>query len=317
MGCRRVAAAGWKADAMASRLWATAVQALVRDADRLTLALDDSPTQRYGPHVQGAGIPHNPTLGPAGSPHVSSRICVVLGLLARHPAWGVIALPRLARLYVRKKDPTGIPAKHRPGFRTKLELAVEFLEWASRSLKLLGKPLWAVVDEAYAKAAFLTPAKTLGFTVVSRLRKDAALRSEPGPPGRPGRRGRPGIYGEHRIELAKRGGQRRGWSTDVFTFYGEATEKRYKTVLVTWRPAGGLIRVVLVKEEDCFSLEIAFRDCKEIAFRDCKEIVGAGQQQVRHVWANVGSFHVCLWTFTLTESWAWGCGHEDQVDRSA
>ena len=35
------------------------------------------------------------------------------------------------------------------------------------------------------------------------------------------------------------------------------------------------------------------------------------------MWANVGSFHVWLWTFTLTEAWAWGRGHEDLVDRSA
>lgn len=43
----------------------------------------------------------------------------------------------------------------------------------------------------------------------------------------------------------------------------------------------------------------------ECSFRDVKEVVGAGEQQVRHVWAGVGSFHVCLWTFTMTEVWAW------------
>jgi hypothetical protein len=36
-----------------------------------------------------------------------------------------------------------------------------------------------------------------------------------------------------------------------------------------------------------------------------KEVVGAGQQQVRFVRANVGAFHMCLWTFTMTEAWAW------------
>ena len=56
----------------------------------------------------------------------------------------------------------------------------------------------------------------------------------------------------------------------------------------------------------------------ETAFRDCKEVVGAGRQQVRRLWANVGAFHVCLWTFTLTEAWAWGhdgaelVGHRSQ-----
>ncbi len=50
---------------------------------------------------------------------------------------------------------------------------------------------------------------------------------------------------------------------------------------------------------------------------ECKQVVGAGQQQVRFVWANVGAFHVCLWTFTLTEAWAWCRKDEDMVDRSA
>jgi hypothetical protein len=62
-----VAAAGKKADSVAARLALETVKPLVAGADRLTLALDDTPTERYGPHVQGAGIHHNPTPGPAGS----------------------------------------------------------------------------------------------------------------------------------------------------------------------------------------------------------------------------------------------------------
>jgi hypothetical protein len=62
---------------------------------------------------------------------------------------------------------------------------------------------------------------------------------------------------------------------------------------------------------------VADRFSLEITFRECKQIVGAGQQQVRFIWANIGAFHVCLWTFTLTEAWAWGRKAEDLVDRSA
>jgi hypothetical protein len=141
-----VAAAGKKADCVAARLALAAVKPLVADADRLTLALDDTPTERYGPHVQGAGIHHNPTPGPAGSPYAYGHVFVVLGLLVTHEAWGAIALPLLARLYVRKKDLPGIAPKHRPPFRTKLELAVELLRWASTWLGLLKKPLWVVAD---------------------------------------------------------------------------------------------------------------------------------------------------------------------------
>jgi hypothetical protein len=297
---------------------------------RLTLALDDTPTQRYGPHVQGAGIHHNPTPGPAGSPYVYGHVFVVLALLVAHPAWGVVALPLLARLYVREKDLPGIDPKHRPEFRTKLELAVELLRWAKPWLGLLGSPIWVVADGAYANAAFLKPATSLGMVVVSRLRKDAALRTLPGP--RPaGQRGRPRTYGPDVIDLAKRGGQRRGWSTETITLYGAATVKKYKTFLATWRPAGGPIRVVLVDEESgwrayfCTDLSasvadilgaVADRFSLEITFRECKQVVGAGQQQVRFIWANIGAFHLCLWTYTLTEAWAWGRDEDALVDRS-
>ncbi len=326
-----VAAAGKKADTIATRLLVAVVKPLVAQADRLTLPLDDTPTQRYGPHVQGAGIHHNPTPGPAGSPHVYGHVFVVLGILVKHKAWGVVALPLLARLYVRKKDLPKIDPKHRPEFRTKLDMGVELLRWASSLLASLGKPIWVVADGAYAKAPFLKPAMALGITVVSRLRKDAALWSVP-EPRRPGRRGRPRIYGPDRIALAKRGGQRRGWTSDTFDLYGKSTVKRYKTFLATWGPVGGVIRVVLIDEPTgwvaffCTDPQasvndilttVADRFALEITFRDCKEVVGAGQQQVRFFWANIGAFHVCLWTFTMTEAWAWSRSQEELVDRSA
>jgi DDE superfamily endonuclease len=326
-----VAAAGKRADLIARRLLTEVVRPLLKGATRLTLALDDTPTQRYGPHVQGAGVHHNPTPGPAGSPYVYGHVFVVLALLVGHKAWGTIALPLLARLYVRKKDLPGIDPKHRPAFRTKLELAVELLRWVKPWLDLLNLPIWVVTDGAYAMKHFLKPAMSLGMTVVSRLRKDAALRTVPGP--RPaGKRGRPRTYGPDKIDLAKRAGQRRGWSTETLTLYGIASVKKYKTFLATWQPAGGVIRVVLVDEPNgwraffCTDTSasvadilgmVADRFSLEITFRECKEIVGAGQQQVRFLWANIGAFHVCLWTFTLTEAWAWGRKDEELVDRSA
>jgi hypothetical protein len=328
-----VAAAGKKAEMIAASLVLVVVKPLVSGAERLTLALDDTPTPRYGPHVQGAGVHHNPTPGPAGAPYVYGHVFVVLGLLLAHKAWGVVALPLLSRLYVRKKDLPGIGPKHRPEFRTKLELAVELLRWAKPLLGSWGQALWVVADGAYAKKEFLKPAIALGMTVVSRLRCDAALRSLPPeiPEGRRGR-GRPRIYGPDRISLAKRGGQRRGWTTGEFTLYGESVSKRYKTFLATWRPAGGVIRVVLVDEPTGWRAffctdatasvadiltTVANRFSLEITFRDVKEVVGAGKQQVRFIWANVGAFHVCLWTFTLTEAWAWGRPATELVDRSA
>ena len=328
-----VAAAGKKAERIAAYLVLTVLKPLLGGVERLMLAIDDTPTPRYGPQVQGAGIHHNPTPGPAGSPHVYGHVFVVLGLLLKHKAWDTIALPLLSRLYVRKKDLPKIDPKHRPEFRTKLVLAVELLRWAKTWLGLLGKPLWVVADGAYAKKEFLKPAIALGMTVVSRLRCDAALWSLP--PAIPEDQrgpGRPPIYGTKRIRLAKRAGQRRGWTTEAFTLYGARVTKRYKTFLATWKPVGGVIRVVLVDEPTGWRAyfctdpsasvadiltAVADRFALEITFRDCKEVVGAGQQQVRFLWANIGAFHVCLWTFTMTEAWAWSRPAVELVDRSA
>ena len=63
----------------------------------LVFAIDDSPTKRYGPHVEGAGKHHNPTPGPAGSKFLYGHVWVCLARLVRHPLWGAIAPCRSSR----------------------------------------------------------------------------------------------------------------------------------------------------------------------------------------------------------------------------
>src|SRR5438067_10803383 len=99
-------AAGRRAQSLARRLlWAALMPLLRRAAGRrLLFALDDTPTARYGPCVEGAGVHHNPSPGPAGEKFVYGHVWVTLAWLARHPTWGVVALPLRALLYVRAKD---------------------------------------------------------------------------------------------------------------------------------------------------------------------------------------------------------------------
>jgi len=120
-----VAAAGRRADLAAALLVHGALKPLLAGSGRLLLAIDDTPTERSGPKVQGAGLHHNPAPGRAGGPFVYGHSWVVLGWLARHPTWGSVALPLLARLDVRRTDLPAVPASARPAFRTKLELAAE------------------------------------------------------------------------------------------------------------------------------------------------------------------------------------------------
>jgi hypothetical protein len=71
---------------------------------RITLALDDTPEKRYGKHVEGAGVHHDPTAGPAGGEFCYGHNWVTLAWLAKHPLWGTLALPIRSLLYVRQID---------------------------------------------------------------------------------------------------------------------------------------------------------------------------------------------------------------------
>ena len=96
-------------------------------------------------------------------------------------------------------------------------------------------------------------------------------------------------------------------------------------------PAGGVIRVVLVKEEHGWfaffctdpkasvaEILEAFADRATIEqdFHDVKEVWRAGQQQVRNIWTNVAVFQSDLWMHTLVELWAWNRSHDALCDRS-
>ena len=97
-----LAALGRKTESIATRLVALLLRTLPLP-ERLLLVIDDSPTKRYGPEVEGADVHHNPTPGPADQPYLYGHVWVTLSLALRHPMWGTIGLPLRAMLYVRKR----------------------------------------------------------------------------------------------------------------------------------------------------------------------------------------------------------------------
>lgn len=299
-------------------------------SERIKLTLDDTPSQRYGPKVEGAGLHHNPTPGPSNQPFLYGHVFVTLAWAVDHPDWGTISLPVRSELYVRQKDVAKLPPERNWEFRTKIEYAVGLIHWAGNMLRHQGKPIWLAVDGGYANRDVIQAAKGQEIILVGRLRKDAALRSLPGPQPS-SKRGRKPQYGKEVVSLAKRAGHREGWQEEEMVLYGVKVMKTYKTFLATWRPASGAIRVVLVKEEDAWLaffctdtnataaeiLEmVADRNSLEQTFKDVKEVWGAGQQQVRNIHATIGAWHLNLWAYTLVELWAWDKPEEELVDRS-
>lgn len=296
------------------------------------IAIDDSPTKRYGPHVEAANIHHNPTPGPGDGDWLYGHSWVCLAMLMDHPLFGVIALPLLARLYVRQIDIGKLQQRNGWEFRTKHQLALELVQNVMQTLRASGSKagFLVVFDGAYAAKELIRPLVAGGAVVVTRLRRDAKLFDLPN--NQVGRRGRPRKYGKQRFSLAKRAGRREGWTTTKFACRGVQVEGRYKTFLATSPLVGGIVRVVLLEHakgnwaayistDPELSVEQILRTVSdrwaiEEHFHDVKEIWGAGQQQVRNIWSNIGCWHLCGWLYGLVELECWDLPSERLVDRS-
>ena len=314
-----VGSIGQKTEIIATVLFEFMIKLVSKNQNRILMAIDDSPTKRYGPKVQGAGIHRNPTIGPDGAKFVYGHVWVTLSALARHKLWGTIGLPILAKMYVRAKDISFVPKDCKIRFQNKPQQAAELVKWAFGCCKHLGKELWIVTDGGYTKTKFLKPVINMGATIITRLRKDAALHRLVKPPKKR-KRGRPRKYG-NRIDLRVEAAKKTGWFSINVTLYGQQETKMVKMFKATYRPAEGLVLVLIVREDRdswrafmCTNLSATAEEILEAVsdriaieqnFHDLKEIEGAGQQQVRSFWANVGAFHLNMWAHTLVELWAW------------
>lgn len=301
--------------------------------DRLLAVIDDTPTKRDGPKVEGASIHRNPTPGPADQKDLYGHLGVTLSLAVRHACFGALALPLWAMLYVRQKTMATIPTWRGWTLATKLMLAARLVEGMAPIVKKAGKTLWIVVDGGYVNAPFWKRALRTGATGIGRLRKDAALCALP-PKLRRGqrrRRGRPPKYGTNKISLAQRAAHPGGWETAPCPVDGKTVPKLSKTFLATYGSVGGVMRGVIVEEEyewfPFFSTDpeatavqiieaVADRSTLEQDFHDGKEVWGTGQQQVRNIWTNLAVYPLNLWMPTRVELWSGNRPHDALCDRS-
>lgn len=116
---------------------------------QIILAVDDTPTKRYGKQVEAANVHRNPTAGPADGEWLYGHNWVCLALLLPHRLFGITALPLVSKLYVRKQNIEQLKPKYGWKFRTKHQLSLEivFSRWAIEETFHDLKEVWGVGEQ--------------------------------------------------------------------------------------------------------------------------------------------------------------------------
>jgi hypothetical protein len=107
---------GRTAAAVSTRLLLVALRYIPRShvGEYVRLAIDDSPTKRYGPHVEAAGIHHNPTPGPAGAEYLYGHVWVTESFTVRRACF-----PNLTEKTGIRSEVVSIPSHNRANLRSK------------------------------------------------------------------------------------------------------------------------------------------------------------------------------------------------------
>ena len=297
----------------------------------IRLVLDDTPTKRYGPKVEGAGYHHNPTPGKTDAKLCYGHSWVVATLVMTHPLFGEVSFPIGAELYLRQKEIDKLKAKYGRQFKTKMTIAVEMIERLVPEFKGFEKRIHVIVDGGYANESVLSPLdKLTNVVVITRFRRDVALFEIPLQSVVRGR-GRPRKYGKQ-IDVKSLVASLDGWEEIECRQYGRWVTKRVKSFIATSRITRGKpIKVVIVKEDEKTWLPLISTDVEvsaldilesyavrfgiEEMFKDLKEVWGWGKQELRLLESNEGAATMNMLLFGMTELATWDRSSAELVDR--
>ena len=301
---------------------------VLNELTNLELIIDDSPIKRYGKHVQGAGLHHNPTDKSNVSPVCYGFSLVMLAVRFSHPRWGTIALPLRWRLYVCEKDLKTISERVRPAFKTKLEIAAELLFDVKALLDKAGiqSKITVLFDRGYVSSDLFAKVCQMNFRVVTRFKKNAIFFELPNLDVESKRRGRPRLYGSKRrindivsdpsIPLFRR----------TVSLYGRRTPIEYKSIVLTSSITKGVPILVVAsrlidkkgdaKEWGIFVSSDLTLDPSEVVrlyslrfsieelFKDLKQDCGLGLQQTRRFERSAACVSIVIVGYSLVEVWA-------------
>lgn len=226
-----------------------------------------------------------------------------------------IFFPVWTKLYVRRKRcPKGVR------FQTRLELINEGMQLIQKALSM---PMPEAVDGAFAKKKIIEQVNRYKQPLVSRIRKDARL-YEPKAKAYKGRGRRP-KYGERMPRLEEIAKASSDYQRLTVNVYGRRRRVGVKEVIAYWCPAGGVVKIVIVKGLKA-QKQPSYLVCTkpgwrakdviehfsgrwpiEQSFRDGKQLMGFGKSQARVRKAVIRHANFSLWVYSLVKLWYLSC----------
>jgi SRSO17 transposase len=280
----------WSAVDLSSRMLTMLITAF--GVKKLILALDDTLIPKYGKKIFGRGIHFDHAAKENLAQYIKGHNWVIIGFLQHMTMlskW--VCFPFAARLFIPEKN----VAKGEK-FLTKIDIAIEMLREIKQNIIL---PIVLVADALYAKEKLIKECIVQKITLISRLRSDAAL-YRPVSQIKKKPRGRPAHKGKRLPSIGTLSKESNRFIKKDIKLYGELKTVRYREVLAYWKPAGTVIKVVIVwypqkrKEVNAafFTIDldmapeqllqmVAARWSLENAFKDMKEHLGFGKWQCR------------------------------------
>ena len=289
----------------------------------LTFAIDSTLLSKFGQKIFGCGYHFNHAKKNNFPKYVWGHEWLVMGLIyfsKLFDKW--LCFPFLAQLFVPQKY---LPT-HRD-YKSTIDLAVDMVTYLKDNIK---QSVILVADGYFAKRKLLRTCFELKIPLISRLQSNAAL-FEPLVPKTANPRGRPRKYGKRVASLATLAKRKKGFTTLTLKLYGKKRQIRVKRVDAIWKPAGQVIKVLIVYYENkkkpafffctdlSFSVEailtrVAARWSLENIFKDIKEHLGWSDWQCRVEKAVSRSATLTCATASLLVLWSLGEASQKQPE---
>jgi len=290
----------WSLDDLWVRLAQTVIHPMIVEAGQrdartgepvVDLHIDDTTTGRYGRHVAYAGWYKDASCnGPAyrGTVIHWAHNWIVAAVTLRLPGWPLMrwALPVMTALYRKRPDCT---AEH--PFRTRQQMAATMVRQAAKALPAVR---WRVCADGQYATHDMVKGLPETATLVSRIRRDAALYEQPSGKRRPGCRRGPVPRKGRRLPAPKALATRTaGWKTIEFQSQGRTRQRQVLGITCLWPHVCGHrpVRVVIVRDpsgrqkDDYFFCTDATVDDAEIVQRamdrwGVEEVIQEAKQQM-------------------------------------